>query len=139
MKKITLFLALVSVFAIVSCKKKAADQGTDPRIPLEMTFKTGGKYVSTNITVNKLDTVLVGVNVVKTEDNLTSFNASVSYDGSTTTSSFFTHYLSSAEFGGYSVDVTYYARNQSGSEVLTYSIVDRDGNITKKSITLTVL
>lgn len=123
-----------------SCKKKSSTSAApDPRVPPGLAFKTGGKYISANITASKQDTILVGIVATKTEDDLSSFNASVSYDGSTTTRSFFNHNLSSNEYGGYSVDVTYYARNQSGTEVLIFSIVDRDGNITKKTITVTVL
>ncbi len=140
MKKVITLSILALVFIGTSCKKKSTSSaGVDPRIPPDMAFKTGGKYVSTNVTRNKLDTVLVGVIVTKTEDNLTSFNASVSYDGSTTTTSFFNHHLSSLEYNGYTIDVTYITRNQAGTEVLTYTIVDRDGNITKKSITVTVI
>lgn len=140
MKKVITLSILALVLIGASCKKKSTSSaGVDPRVPPEMTFKTGGKYVSADKTVNKLDTVLVGVIVTKTEDNLTSFNASVSYDGSTTTSSFFNHHLSSLEYESYIVDVTYYVRNQAGKETLTYTIVDRDGNITKKTIVLTVI
>ena len=123
----------------MSCKKKtAAEAGVDPRIPPDMVFKTGGPYTSADTVAVAQDSLLIGVIVTKTEDNLTSFNASVSYDGSTNTTSFFNHHLSSDEYSGYTVDVPYYIRNQSGTETLTFTIVDRDGNITKKSIKVTV-
>lgn len=123
----------------MSCKKKtAAEAGADPRIPPDMVFKTGGPYTSADTIAVAQDSLLIGVIVTKTEDNLTSFNASVSYDGSTNTTSFFNHHLSSDEYSGYTVDVPYYIRNQSGTETLTFTIVDRDGNITKKSIKVTV-
>jgi hypothetical protein len=138
MKKVTLFLVFASILIVFSCKKKTAAQGTDPRVPPNMTLKTGGKYISKDTAVHKLDTILIGAIVTRTEDNLTSFNGSVSYDGATTTTSFFNHQCSSAEYPGYSVDLNYYTRNQTGTEKLTLSIVDRDGNITKKTILLTV-
>jgi hypothetical protein len=138
MKKIILIIAIVLIGTC--CKKKSPDSAViDPRIPPAMTFKTGGNYTSRDTIVIKQDTLLIGIIVTKTEDNLTSFNASASYDGSNTTTTFFNHHLSSAEYGGYTVDVPYYVRNQSGNEVLTFTIVDRDGNITKKTITVTVL
>lgn len=137
-KTITILLVALTLISL-SCKKKANEAPVDPRIPPDMAFKTGGTYVYKDTTVSRQDTILVGVIVTKTEDNLTSFNASVSYDGSTTTTTFFNHHLSSTEYTGYTVDVTYYVRNQAGTETLLYTIVDRDGNITKKSIVLTVL
>ena len=140
MKKVITISMLALILIGASCKKKSTAAAlVDQRVPPNMIFKTGGKYVSTDKTVSKLDTILVGVNVTKTEDNLTSFNASVTYDGSTTTSSFFNHHLSSNEYESYDFDVHYYVRNQVGIETLTYTIVDRDGNITKKSIVLTVI
>ena len=138
MKNGIIFLAISSMLIIVSCKKKAASQSTDPRVPPDMVLKTGGKYISRDTIIHKLDTVLVGVIVTRTEDNLTSFNGSVSYDGATSTTTFFNHQCNSSEYPGYSVDLHYYVRNQNGTEKLTLSIVDRDGNITKKSIVLTV-
>ncbi len=139
MKKIiAITIVLISLIGI-SCKKKAPAQGNDPRIPPDMAFKTTSGYVYKDTTVSKLDTLLIGVIVTKTEDNLTSFNASNAYDGSTTTTTFFNHHLSSSEYNGYTVDVTSYCRNQSGTEALTFTIVDRDGNITKKTIIVTVI
>lgn len=139
MKKIATLMIIAIALIGIGCKKSTTNTNVDPRIPPKLDFKTGAIYVSKDTTLNKQDTILVGCIVTKTEDNLTSFNASVSFDGATTTSTFFNHYLSSNEYGGYSVDVTYYVRNQTGSEKLTFTIVDRDGNITKKTITLTII
>ena len=139
MKKIISLSFIALVLMTTSCKKKtAAEANVDPRIPPDMVFKTGTIYTSANIMATRLDTLLIGVVVTKTEDNLTSFNASVAYDGSSTTTSFFNHHLSSNEYSGYTVDIPYYTRNQAGTEVLAFTIVDRDGNITTKSITITV-
>ncbi len=138
MKKLISLLLITIVLIGTGCKKKSASQTVDPRVPPDMAFKTGGKYISTNVTSAKQDTLLFGLIVTKTEDNLTSFNASVSYDGSTNTTTFFNHHLTSDEYNGYTVDVLYYVRNQSGTETLTFTIVDRDGNITKKTIVVTV-
>lgn len=139
MKKIISLSAMILVLILTNCKKKSsAEAGADPRVPPDMSLKTGGLYTSHDTVVTAHDTLLIGVIVTKTEDNLTSFNASVSYDGSTNTNSFFNHHLSSNEYTGYIVDVPYYVRNQSGTEDLTFTIVDRDGNITKKSFKVTV-
>jgi hypothetical protein len=139
MKKLTLVIAFISVIVTVGCKKKSSTTaGVDPRVPPDLVLKTGGNYVSKDTTVVKQDTLLIGVVVTKTEDNLTSFNASYSVDGASTTTTFFNHQLFSTEYLGYSKDLFYYTRNQAGTEKLTFSIVDRDGNITKKSILITV-
>ena len=138
MKKINL-LIFVALIAITGCKKKATNTaGVDPRVPPNMTLKTGGKYTSADKTVNKQDTILIGIVCTKTEDNLTTINGSYSFDGASTTNSFYNHQCLSTEYTGFSVDVNYYVRNQTGTEKLTLSVVDRDGNITKKIITLTV-
>jgi hypothetical protein len=139
MKQTILYSILALMLSITGCRKKTANEApVDPRVPPDMAFKTGSGYTSGDVTVSLQDTLTIGVIVTKTEDNLTSFNASVSYDGSITTTTFFNHHLSSNEYSGYTVDIPYYTRNQPGIEALTFSIVDRDGNITKKTITVTV-
>jgi hypothetical protein len=135
--RITL-IVMASVLIIAACKKKETEQSVDPRIPPDMVLKTGGNYIFKDTVVQKLDTILMGVIITKTEDNLTSFNASYSLDGATSTTTFFNHQCLSSEYTGYTTDVTYYTRNQAGSEKIILSVVDRDGNITKKSIVLTV-
>ncbi|MGZ3862985.1 MAG: hypothetical protein ACXVPN_05300 [Bacteroidia bacterium] len=140
MKK-TVFIFLIAVVLVAaSCtKKKAQSAPVDPRVPPQLDLKTGPTYVYKDTTVMRQDTLLLGFIATKTEDNLTSINGSVSYDGSTTTSSFYIHHTTISEYTGYSADVTYYVRNQAGTEKITFSVVDRDGNITKKTFTLTVL
>lgn len=133
MKKIITFLIL-AVIAFTNCKKKKAD----PRVPPDVAFKTGGKYISGDLTTKKQDTLLVGITATKTEDNLKSYNVSYAYDGAQTTTTFFNYYLAESEYGGYSKDITIITRNQAGSERWVFSIVDRDGNITQKTINITV-
>lgn len=140
MKKTILLSLFCILFCLISCKKKPnSDAPVDPRVPPDMVLKTGINYTFKDSTVTKNDTLIIGIVVTKTEDNLSNFNASVAYDGNSATTTFFNHYLSSNEYSGYTVDVPYYVRNQIGTEVLIFSIVDRDGNITRKSITLTVI
>ena len=59
-------------------------------------------------------------------------------DGASTTTTFYNYYLVASEYTSYSKDIDIYARHQAGSEKWVFSIVDRDGNITQKSIILTV-
>lgn len=140
MKKTIPFLIVLILCIGTACKKKSnSSTSVDAHVPPGMTFKTGGKYISANDTVSKQDTILVGINLTKTEDPMTNFNASFSYDGSATTTTFFNHQLAGAEsVSSYSTDLTYHTRNQTGTETLLFAVVDRDGNITKKTITLVV-
>jgi len=135
MKKsiITLVIAGTSLF-LMNCKKKPVDA----HVPPNVTYKTGGKFISDNCTLPKQDTVMVGMTATKTEDNLKSYNVSYAYDGASTTTTFFNYYLAEAEYNGYSKDVTIITRNQAGSERWVFSVVDRDGNITQKTIVITV-
>jgi len=138
MKKTILLSIIALSLAGFGCKKKNTEAEKDERVPPDLAFKSGAAYVSGDITTTKQDTVVIGVITTKTEDELTSFNASVSYDGSSNTTTFFNHTLSSGEVDSYSTDINYCTRNQTGREDLSFSIVDRDGNITKKIITITV-
>lgn len=127
-------LPLIIIIATFACKKSKKD----PRVPPDVKFKTGGKYISSDKTVNKGDTLLVGIIATKVEDDLKSYNISYAYDGATSTTTFYNYFLNSSEYQSYSKDTAFYARNQLGSEKWIFSVVDRDGNITQKSITLTV-
>ncbi len=132
MKK--LIIILITSIIFFNCKKKAVDA----HVPPDVTYKTGGKYISDNCTLPKKDTVMVGMTATKTEDNLKSYNVSYAYDGASTTTNFFNYLLAEAEYNGYSKDVTIITRNQAGSERWVFSVVDRDGNITQKTIVITV-
>ena len=132
--KTLITLLLATSMALISCKKAKAD----PHVPPNVSYKTGGKYITDNCTLPKQDTVMVGITATKTEDNLKSYNVSYAYDGATTTTTFFNYLLAESEYDGYSKDVTIITRNQAGSEKWVFSIVDRDGNITQKTIIITV-
>ena len=132
---------LVAVFCIggallffVDCKKKKVDQ----HIPPDVSYKSGTKFITGDCTLPKQDTVWIGITATKTEDDLKSYNLSYAYDGAGTTTTFFTYYLNSSEYNSYSKDVQIITRNQAGSEKWISTIVDRDGNITQKTILITV-
>lgn len=127
-------LIIFGIITIISCKKKKVD----PHVPPDVVFKTGGKYISSDVTLPKQDTIWVGITATKTEDNLKSYNVSYAYDGAATTTTFFNYLMTSSEYESYSKDVQIITRNQAGSEKWVFSIVDRDGNITQKSILITV-
>ncbi len=121
------------VGVVASCKKKK-----DPHVPPDVVFKTGAGYTSADATIALGDTIKVGITATKTEDDLKSYNASYAYDGASSTTTFYNYLMTSAEYNGYSKDLDIIVRNVAGSERWVFSIVDRDGNITQKSLTLTV-
>jgi hypothetical protein len=133
MKKIIVLLPLLFLMGF-SCKKKKAD----PHVPPDVEFKTGGNYVSGDKAIAKGDTILVGIIATKTEDDLKSYNVSFYYDGNTSGTTFHNYLMTSGEAESFSQDIRIGARNTAGNERWVFSIVDRDGNITQKTIVLTV-
>jgi hypothetical protein len=132
-KPVLCLLLIAAMAAFFSCKKK-----TDAHVPPSVSFKTGGNYTSGDKTINKNDSVLVGISATKTEDDLRSYNISAAYDGATGTTTKYQYYLGTSEYNSFSKDYWVKARNQTGSERWVFSIQDKDGNITQKSLTLTV-
>ena len=120
----TLVLALLT-----GCRKE-----TDPRVPPSMSFRTGNGYTSGNDTVPPADTLLIGVVIDKTEDPLIALNVSVAYDGAGSST------VENLSISGEHVehDQQVITRAQAGSEEWIFSVTDRDGNITTRSLTLTV-
>ncbi|MGZ3865355.1 MAG: hypothetical protein ACXVC6_00465 [Bacteroidia bacterium] len=139
MKKNGIILLIAMVVMMISCKKKSSSAPVDPRVPPKLEFKTGATYVYKDTTVTKQDTLMFGIVATKTEDNLSTLNGSSSFDGNTSTSSFYNHHMATYEYSGFSIDLPYYVRNQAGTEKVIFTVVDRDGNITKISVTLTVI
>ncbi|MFL5752162.1 MAG: hypothetical protein ACJ76F_02050 [Bacteroidia bacterium] len=135
MKKIN-FLFLIPFLLLIagSCKKKKKDA----HVPPDVNLKSGGNYTSGDKTLAHGDSILVGIIAKKTEDDLRSYNASYAYDGAGTTTTFFNVYLSASEYEYYEKDLWLKTRAVAGSEKWTFSIVDKDGNITQKSLVLTV-
>jgi hypothetical protein len=128
-----LLIAIAMTAAISSCKKDE-----DAHVPPSVEFKTGAGYTSADATVAQGDSVLVGVIATKTEDEMKTFNVSYAYDGNTTTVTAYNLPLSGAQEENFTMDYTIVTRLQPGTEMWWFTITDRDGNITKKSITLTV-
>ena len=110
----------------------------DPHEPPVMVFKTGGNYTSADATVAKGATILVGITGDKKEDDMKTYNISYAYDGATTTTTKETFSLTGGELKHYEKDYTFTARNQAGTEDWSFVITDKDGNIAKLSIKLTV-
>lgn len=133
MKTLAWMITGLALFNLTACKKNV-----DPHVPPDVVFKTGTGYTSTDATVGLEDTLLVGIIATKTEDDMKSYNVSYAYDGSTTTTTFYNYLLTADEYTSYSHDIEIITRNQAGTERWVFTIVDRDGNITQKTINLTV-
>lgn len=131
MKKPILLSAICAIVLMAaSCKKE-----TDPRVHPSLTFKTGSGYVAVNDTVAQQDTLKIGAVIDKTEDPLISLNITRTYDTDPSVS------LQDVSLAGnehFEYDFQLITRAQAGLERYTFSVLDRDGNITTKTIALTV-
>lgn len=133
MKKLNVFLAIImSVLFLASCEK---DEGKLPNIA----FKTGGSYISSDVTLSKDTTVTIGISASKSEDKdvLKTFDETRSYDGAAGTS-VYSETLSGANGDNYSKDITVTTRTTAGTEKYTFTVVNRDGLKNTVSLTITV-
>jgi len=101
-------------------------------------FKTGAGYTCRDATISKGSSITVGIVVDKAENNLKAYNVSVSYDGASTTITVQNFTISSDETTHYDKDVNFTVRNQTGTEKYYFTIVDVDGNLVQKILTLTI-
>jgi hypothetical protein len=132
MKKWILPKVLFSILILfIGCDK-------EPEIPPTLELKTGEGYTSQDATVAKDSTLTVGIIATKTEDDLKTYNVSVSYDGAASTSTIENFTISSGEKALYNKDVTFTVRDQAGTEKYFFTITDVDGNIVQKILTFTV-
>ncbi len=124
-----IFLAVV---LSTSCKKEK-----DKQIPPVLNLKMGSGYTCADATLPKNDTITVGVTAQKSEDKdlLTRFVETQQYDGGTITT------IANESFSqdSYSKDMIIITRNIAGTEVYTFTIINRDGITTTKKLTFTVL
>ena len=125
-------LLLLTTVTLFSCEK-------DEHVPPELTFKNAAGYTSTDATVGTSQAVLFGVDVTKTEDELSTFDVSVSVNGAAATPvSGYPETITGSEEDGFSRDIPVTTGSAAGTEKYTFTVSDRDGNITQESITLTV-
>jgi hypothetical protein len=126
-----IFIA-TAAFLFSSCEK-------DEMIPPTLDFTSGAGYISADghLTVNTA--FKIGVTAKRTEehDDLKTFIVTRSYDGAAeTTMDNVT--ISAAQAGEFTKDYDLTTRNQNGTEKYTFTVTNRDGLITTKSITITV-
>lgn len=115
----------------VGCEQE--DDG--PSVTPTIQFLTDAGYVFRNDTVATGDTARVGVVVQKGSEPLDRFFVSVSYDGATAI------VTDSLGIGSdqFEFEKRIVARDQPGTELWRFNVVERDGDIVRRSLTLTVV
>ena len=135
MKKIS-FYSLVALSLLTASCKKEEDEGLLPNI----NFKVASGYVSSDITLTKDTTVMVGIVASKAEDKdvLISFDESVTYDAATTGTSVYSESLTGSSGNNYTKDISIKTRNTAGTEKYTFTVINRDGLKNSVSLKITV-
>ena len=131
-KKSILFLVLAFGIISFSCKK-------DEMIPPTIDFTTGTGYTSTDSHI-ALDTDFkIGVTAKRTEDkdDLKTFVVTVSFDGEAATT-IDNVTIPAAQAGEFTKDYDLTTRTTTGTEKFTFTVTNRDGLITTKTIVITV-
>jgi hypothetical protein len=126
------FIAVFAVLLFSSCEK-------DKMVPPTIDFLTGAGYTSADAHIALNTNFKIGVDAKRTEDkdDLKTFVVTKSYDGGTATT-IDDVTLTSAQAGEFTKDYLLTTRNVAGVEKYTFTVTNRDGLITTKSITITV-
>lgn len=127
-----LICATALLFSTFSCEK---DEGLLP----DISFKTGGNYISTDVTLAAGTSITMGINASKTEDKdvLKQFDISKSINGGTPTS-VFNKALSGSEGDNYNYDFTTTVESTPGQQTTyTFTVTNRDGLYNQVSVTVT--
>ena len=130
--KTNILIIAIGITLFSSCKK-------DEMIPPTIDFTTGAGFTSADAHI-ALDTDFkIGVDAKRTEekDDLKTFVATVSFDGAAETT-IDNVTLTTAQAGEFTKDYDLTTRNVAGTEKYTFTVTNRDGLITSKSITITV-
>ncbi len=125
-------LLLTIVLSFASCDK---DAGTLPNLA----FKTGGTYVSTDVTQAGGSSLTIGITASKSEsaDVLKKFNISKSINGGAA-SSVFDKDLSGTEGDAYNYDFATTVDTTSGQKSkYTFTVTNRDGITNQLNLTVT--
>ena len=127
-----IFIIAIGVILFSSCKK-------DEMIPPTIDFTTGTGYTSADAHIALITAFKIGVDAKRTEDkdDLKTFVVTVSYDGGAE-ATIDNVALTSAQAGEFTKDYDLTTRNVAGTEKYTFTVTNRDGLITSKSITVTV-
>lgn len=133
MKKIFSILAIatVSAFAFSSCEE---DEGKLPNI----SFKTGGAYISHDDSIAVDSNIVIGINASKAEkkDVLKKFNVSKSVNGGGAQSVYSVD-LSGGDQDNYSYDYNTKVDNVKGQKTqYSFTVTNRDGLTNTVSVTV---
>ena len=132
-KKMTLFLIFALGTISFSCDK-------DAMIPPTIEFTTGTGYTSSDAHIASNTDFKVGVIAKRTEDkdDLKTFVVTVSYDGGAETT-IDNVTIPPAQGGEFTKDYDLATRNTAGIEKYSFTVTNRDGLITTRTIVITVL
>ena len=129
------YLIMASVLSLLlllggGCTKDQSDLGTAASI----TFRTDSGYTWRDDTVPLSDTLHIGVIATKGSNDLRSLFVYVAYDNAPAVRQ------DSVPVGSnpFNLEKTVVTRDQAGKEVWTFSVVENNGDITKRSLTFTV-
>lgn len=108
-------------------------------IPPTLDFISGAGYTTTDAHVALNTAFKIGVDAKRTEkdDDLKTFIVTRSYDGGTEVT-IDNVVIVAAQAAEFTKDYNLTTRNQAGTEKYTFTVTNRDGLITTKSITITV-
>ena len=120
------------VMLITACEK-------DKMIPPTLDFLTGAGYTSADAHIALNTAFKIGVDAKRTEDkdDLKTFTVTRSYDGAAATT-IDNVTIGSAQAAEFTKDYNLTTRNTAGTEKYTFTVTNRDGLITTKSMTITV-
>jgi hypothetical protein len=131
-KALSLSIALATLVALFSaCEKDPGRPTVNPTIQ----FLSTAGYTWQNDTVGVGDTLLVGVLIERGSDALNHFKVTVSYDNGPhqTTDSV---PVGSDQF---EFDKLIITREQPGTELWRFNVVENDGDVIRRSLTFTVV
>jgi hypothetical protein len=113
--------------------------GKDKMIPPTLDFTTGAGYTSADGHIALNTAFKIGVDAKRTEDkdDLKTFTVTRAYDGGTT-ATIDNVTIGSGQAAEFTKDYNLTTRNAAGTEKYTFTVTNRDGLITTKSITITV-
>jgi hypothetical protein len=132
MKALFIITMASSILLLSSCEK-------DKMIPPTLDFLTGAGYTSADGHVALNTAFKIGVDAKRTEakDDLKTFTVTKSLDGGAA-STVDNVTIGSAQAAEFTKDYNLTTRNVAGTEKYTFTVTNRDGLITTKSITITV-
>jgi hypothetical protein len=134
MKNILKTVCLAMLLSVaISCDK---DEGKLPNIA----FKTGGSYISSDVTLPKGSTILIGIDASKSEkeDVLKKFNLSKSVNGAAAVT-LQDKSLSGSEGDNFSYDHTEKLDTIHGqTNKYTFTVTNRDGLVNQLALTVTI-